>query len=449
MIIQKFGGTSVGNPERMSQVLDLIYDNQRKVVVLSAVAGTTNKLVVINELISKNKFDEAQVKILELRNEYKSFVDNLLQISKNNIAGHTICENEINEIEKLISSDDDQSIKEKIILSKGELISTQLFVLFSDEVNKPCVLINALDFMVTNDQNEPNIDLIRERLNDVINNYSGDVCFITQGYICRNSQGLIDNLQRGGSDYTATIIGAALHCKEIQIWTDIDGLHNNDPRVVKETVPVRQLSYREAAELAYFGAKILHPTCVIPAEQEGVPVRLKNTFEPEAPGTLISSQSSGRHITAIAAKDNITAIKIRSGRMLNAYGFLRKVFEVFESYHTPIDMITTSEVSVSLTIDQVQNIEAIVDQLAQFGDVYVEHNMTIICIVGDELATHTGSPAQILGALSGIPLRMVSYGGSVNNISILVKSDYKNEALNALHTEVFVKEEEKSLEVVC
>jgi aspartate kinase len=449
MIIQKFGGTSVGSPERMAQVLNLIYDQKQKIVVLSAVAGTTNKLVKISELLKEGEIIEAKQKIGLLKDEYKTFVENLLKTDRLREEGNLICANEIDHIEALLNSQMSHSLAERIILSKGELLSTQLFVLYSKEVGKPCTLINALDFMVTNENADPDLQIIENKLSSLLSTNSDHMCFITQGYICKNVDGEVDNLQRGGSDYTATIIGAALKAQEIQIWTDIDGLHNNDPRIVEGTSPVRQLSYREAAELAYFGAKILHPTCIIPAEQREVPVSLKNTFEPEAPGTIISEISSGRNITAIAAKDKITAIKIRSGRMLNAYGFLRKVFEVFESYKTPIDMITTSEVSVSLTIDNTTFIQEIVQNLEKYGDVTVEDDFSIICIVGDCLTTNASNPSMILRSLSNIPLRMVSYGGSVNNISILMKSEYKNQALNALHQEVFVKEEERSLEGVC
>jgi len=440
MIVQKFGGTSVGSSERMKQVLDLVYDGNRKIVVLSAVAGTTNKLVVISDFINSENISVALEKIKELREEYKLFVDKLFSSEEYAIQGHKICSKEFDEIQNLAKGVLRGDELAKIILSKGELISTQLFTLFSQEAEKPCVLINALDFMHTNENNDPDLNKTASDISDILGKHPGNICFVTQGYICRNVTGKIDNLQRGGSDYTATIIGAVLECEEIQIWTDIDGLHNNDPRIVKGTSPVRQLSYREAAELAYFGAKILHPTCVIPAEQKNVPVRLKNTFEPKAPGTFISSKSSGRTITAIAAKDKITAINIRSGRMLNAYGFLRKVFEVFEVYKTPIDMITTSEVSVSLTVDDTTHINDIITNLEKYGEVTVENDFSIICIVGDDLTSDIQSPSIILSSLSEIPLRMVSYGGSINNISILLKSEFKNEALNALHGEIFHSE---------
>ena len=298
-------------------------------------------------------------------------------------------------------------------------------------------MLPALDFMRLDANGEPDLTFIRRELSRRLDGHPGIRLFITQGYICRNHRGEVDNLKRGGSDYSATLIGAALEAEEVQIWTDIDGIHNNDPRVVEHTYPVRQVSYREAAELAYFGAKILHPTCVLPAEQQGVPIRLKNTFAPEAPGTLISAASSGHAIAAIAAKDGITAIKIRSHRMLMAYGFLRRVFEVFENYRTPIDMITTSEVAVSLTIDDPIHLAAITRELRAFGEVSVEPEQSIICIVGDNLNGQMGYAQKIFTALAEVPIRMVSYGGSNNNISVLINSSYKETALQALNRRVF------------
>ena len=441
MIIQKFGGTSVGSPERMEQVADLISDGNPKVVVLSAVAGTTNKLVAIGQALTAGNLESARQQLANLENEYQPFVDELLPQRAFNEKGKQVLATQFGIILDLFQLAQSGEKEEKIILAQGELISTQLFTLYMNAIGRSCTLLPALDFMSTNKQGDPDIPNIRKALNKLIDQSPKATYYITQGYICLNADGQIDNLQRGGSDYTATIIGAALYSPEIQIWTDIDGLHNNDPRVVEGTVPVRELSYREAAELAYFGAKILHPTCVIPAEMDSVPVRLKNTFEPHAPGTLISAKSSGRNITAIAAKDNITAIKIRSGRMLNAYGFLRRVFEVFEKYQTPIDMITTSEVSVSLTIDQIGQLENIEREINVFGEVSTEHGQTIICIVGDKLGEEVGTPTHILSALSDVPLRMVSYGGSNNNISLLVSSEYKALALKSLHEQLFASAE--------
>ncbi len=437
MLVQKFGGTSVGSPERMRQVADLISDGEQKVVVLSAVAGTTNKLVALSsDLLSGNK-EGVKAKIKAFYEEYYPFVDELLPDAAFNKEGRLVVEEQFGEIEALLAVTSPSEKEEKIILAQGELISTRLFTLYLQSTGRSTTLLPALDFMTTNQIGDPDVPLIRSELDKLIQSAPSATYYITQGYICRNFDGEVDNLQRGGSDYTATIIGAALYSPEIQIWTDIDGLHNNDPRIVKGTTPVREISYREAAELAYFGAKILHPTCVIPAENDEVPVRLKNTFEPDAPGTLISAKSSGMNITAIAAKDNITAIKIRSGRMLNAYGFLRRVFEIFEKYQTPIDMITTSEVSVSLTIDQTNNLDKIIAALNAFGEVSIEANQTIICIVGDNLGKEIGTPTHVLSALSDVPLRMVSYGGSNNNISLLVSSDYKSMALKALHAQLF------------
>lgn len=437
MLVQKFGGTSVGSPERMRQVADLISDGQQKLVVLSAVAGTTNKLVELSKDLISGNLAGVTERIKAFYAEYFPFVDELLPENPFNEAGKQVIENQLKEIESLTSVSNPGDREEKIILAQGELISTQLFTLYMKSLGRSTTLLPALEFMATNEQGDPDISFIRSELDKMIQKSDSATYYITQGYICRNFDGDIDNLQRGGSDYTATIIGAALYSPEIQIWTDIDGLHNNDPRIVKGTTPVREISYREAAELAYFGAKILHPTCVIPAENDEVPVRLKNTFEPDAPGTLISAKSSGMNITAIAAKDNITAIKIRSGRMLNAYGFLRRVFEIFEKYQTPIDMITTSEVSVSLTIDHTSSLEKITAELNRFGEVSIEANQTIICIVGDNLGKEVGTPTHVLSALSDVPLRMVSYGGSNNNISLLVSSDYKSLALKSLHAQLF------------
>jgi aspartate kinase len=439
MLIQKFGGTSVGNPARMTQVLDIINDGQKKIVVLSAVAGTTNKLVAINQDLQNRNFSDCSQKLQTLQVEYTEFVNTLLSDSFANQAGHAICEKEFDQINDLIINEKVEALSEKIILSKGELISTQLFVLYAQNQGHKIGLLFALDFLFTNQNGDPDLEKTTKALTTKLTQESTYTYYVTQGYICTNAFGQVDNLQRGGSDYTATILGAALKATEIQIWTDIDGLHNNDPRIVQKTTPVRCLSYREAAELAYFGAKILHPTCVIPAEQTDTPIRLKNTFEPQAPGTMISSQSSGKAIAAIAAKDNITVINIRSARMLNAYGFLRKVFEVFEKHNTSIDMITTSEVSVSVTIDNTVNLDHIIQDIKQYADIHVENKQTIICIVGDNLNEANGTVAKITNALVEIPLRMVSYGGSSNNVSILVDSTYKNLALQSLHYKIFVE----------
>lgn len=436
MLIQKFGGTSVGNPARMNEVVDITNSSEDKIVVLSAVSGTTNKLVELSSLLASNQKANAQTALLAFRAEYELFVDELLSETSLKQRGKAIIHSQFDQIEALFDVPYTTTV-EKQILAQGELISTQLFALLMESCGKKALLINALDFMKTNEDNDPDLAYIQSHLESIINANSGYSYFITQGYICRNASGEVDNLQRGGSDYTATLIGAALRADEIQIWTDIDGMHNNDPRIVEDTFPVRKLSYREAAELAYFGAKILHPTCVLPAEEREVPVRLKSTFEPSAPGTLISNEGSGNGITAIAAKDNIIAIKIRSGRMFNAYGFLRRVFEIFEKFKTPIDMITTSEVSVSLTIDDATNLGKIIDQIQEFGEISIDKDQSIICIVGDQLGSKPSFTSNVINAFEEIPVRMISYGGSNNNISVLVDKKYKNLALQSLQSHLF------------
>lgn len=439
MIVMKFGGTSVGSPQRMREVAELIHDGQPKVVVLSAVAGTTNKLADLAACLRQGDQACASDRLEMLFREYLEFVSDLLpgeQWRNQGLRVLNACFLAIRE--QFVPGFGAR--EENVILAQGELISTQLFQIYLQSTGLPSVMLPALDFMRTNAQGDPDREWIGERLRVLLASAPSSICYLTQGYICLNAAGEVDNLQRGGSDYTATLIGAALRAGEIQIWTDIDGLHDGDPRLVEGTRPVRQLSFREAAELAYFGAKILHPTCVIPAEEEGVPIRLKNTFAPEAAGTLIAREASGRTVAALAAKDGITAIRIQSGRMLNAYGFLRRVFEVFEAYRTPIDMITTSEVSVSLTIDHTEYLEDILRDLSEFVELTVDSGQTIICVVGDHLDQHTAVMREIFAALEHIPLRMVSYGGSSNNVSILVPSGYKREAMETLHLALFRKE---------
>ena len=327
--------------------------------------------------------------------------------------------------------------EEKVVLAQGELISTGMMNLFLNECGVNSVLLPALDYMRTDKNAEPDPLYIKEKLSKMLEQHTDAQLFITQGYICRNAYGEIDNLQRGGSDYSASLVGAAINSEEIQIWTDIDGMHNNDPRVVDKTAPVRNLHFEEAAELAYFGAKILHPTCILPAKLNNIPVRLLNTMQPEAPGTLISNKTEKGKIKAVAAKDNIIAIKIKSGRMLLAHGFLRKVFEIFESYQTPIDMVTTSEVGVSVTIDNRKHLEEIVDDLKKYGTVTVDTDMVIVCVVGDMQWDNVGFEANIISSLKDIPVRMISYGGSNYNVSLLVKAEDKKRSLQALSDHLF------------
>jgi aspartate kinase len=438
MIIQKFGGTSVGSPQRMKELAKITLHSGKNpgIVVLSAVAGTTNKLVQLNSYLQSGNAIEAQSHLNTLRAEYDQFVNELYTTLPFKSKGVEVLDNIFGLLKSFISTAFTSEI-EKIVLAQGELISTNLYHIYLSSIGVESSLINALDFVRTDNKSEPDLALIGSLLNPIIDRLLNKNYIITQGYICRNAQGTIDNLQRGGSDYTATILGAVLESEEVQIWTDIDGMHNNDPRIVENTTPVRKISYREAAELAYFGAKILHPTCIIPTELKNIPVRLKYTYVPEAPGTFISQESSGKSVAAIAAKDNITYVRISSDRMLNAYGFLRKVFDVFEKHETSIDMITTSEVAVSMSIDNDSKLDEIVNDLSQFGRVNFEKNQSILCVVGDKLGNDTKAAPKVLSAFDEIPVNMISYGGSLNNISVLVDSQYKNLGLKNLHTVLF------------
>lgn len=436
MKVLKFGGTSVGSPERMKSLVDLVLKEKQAIVVLSAVSGTTNALVAIGTLLENNKKEDARQLISMLKASYDAFVNELFDTDDFKIAGSEIIDIHFNFISEF-TNDVFTAYQEKAILAQGELLSTALFHYYLQERDIQSVLLPALNFMKIDEDGEPDLNYIEKHLKLELSKYPQNKLFITQGYICRNSFGEIDNLKRGGSDYSASLIGAALGCEEIQIWTDIDGMHNNDPRFVSNTFPIAELSFDEAAELAYFGAKILHPSSVLPAKLKNVPVRLLNTMQPDALGTLITEKSSGEGIKAVAAKDDIIAIKIKSGRMLLAYGFLRSVFEVFERYKTPIDMITTSEVAVSLTIDKKEHLQAIINELVQFGTVEVDLDQTIICIVGDFLAEKQGYALKVFESLKNISLRMISYGGSKNNISVLINSKDKIDALKALNEGVF------------
>jgi len=439
MQVWKFGGTSVGKPERMKSIRQLITeDGQPKVVVLSALSGTTNALLSITESVISNNITEAEAKVTFLKEHYDSFIRELYQTEKGLKAGQEIINREFDFIQKLIKIAPYTSKEEKEMVALGELLSTQIFEAYLQEEGVDSLLLPALDFMVIDDDNEPIMWKIEKNINEILAPHKGKQIFITQGFICRNPAGEVDNLKRGGSDYTASLIGGAIQAEEVQIWTDIDGMHNNDPRIVKNTFPIRELSFAEAAELAYFGAKILHPSTITPAKMKGVPVRLKNTMEPSAFGTLISEKSTDIEIKAIAAKDNITAIYIHSTRMLNAYGFLKRVFEVFEKYKTPVDMITTSEVSVSVTIDQTTHLDSIMSDLREFAELEnPDKDQVIICIVGNFWADKEGIAIKVLDAIKSIPIRMISYGASEHNISLLVDAKHKNDALNALNEGLF------------
>ena len=439
MQVWKFGGTSVGKPERMKSIRQLITeDGQPKVVVLSALSGTTNALLSITESVISNNIAEAEAKATFLKEHYHSFISELYLTEKGKSAGQEIINREFDFINKLIETTPYSIKEEKEMVALGELLSTQIFEAYLQEEGVDSLLLPALDFMVIDEDNEPIMWKIEKNMAEILAPHKGKQIFITQGFICRNPAGEVDNLKRGGSDYTASLIGGAIQAEEVQIWTDIDGMHNNDPRIVKNTFPIRELSFAEAAELAYFGAKILHPSTITPAKMKGVPVRLKNTMEPTAFGTLISEKSTDIEIKAIAAKDNITAIYIHSTRMLNAYGFLKRVFEVFEKYKTPVDMITTSEVSVSVTIDQTTHLDAIMSDLREFAELEnPDKDQVIICIVGNFWADKEGIAIKVLDAIKSIPIRMISYGASEHNISLLVDAKHKNDALNALNEGLF------------
>mgnify|MGYP001791605290 CR=1 FL=1 len=432
----KFGGTSVENPDRMRALIPLINDDERKIVVLSAMAGTTNSLVEITHLLYADNINEASLKNEELRKKYHQVVDELFTIDTFKNSGHELIDSHFEYIRNFTLRVFTK-LQEKAILAQGELISTSLFHILLQESNIKSILLPALSFMRIDKDGEPDSFYIEENIERELKNYTSEKIIITQGFICRNANGEIDNLKRGGSDFTASIIGAAVNASEIQIWTDIDGIHNNDPRFVEETKVIRELSFDDAAELAYFGAKILHPSSVNPAREKNIPVRLKNTMEPEDIGTLITSASILQDYKAVAAKDGISVLRIRSDRMLMAYGFLRKVFEIFEAYRTPIDMITTSEVAVSITIDNPEFINQIAKDLKELGKVEVEENQTIICIVGDFRTERTGSAPEIFEALDTIPLKMISYGGSPNSLSLLIDTSNKIEALRLLSKHLF------------
>ena len=437
MKVMKFGGTSVGSPERMKSVAQLITDSgEPTFVVLSAMSGTTNALVEISDYLYKKNPEGANEIINNLEKKYMQHVEELYSTDEYKQKSIDFLHSEFDYL-RSFTKDIFTSFEEKSIVAQGEIISTNMMTNYLQEIGVKAVLLSALDFMRTDKNAEPDPQYIKEKLSAIMNDNEGYQIYITQGFICRNAYGEVDNLQRGGSDYSASLIGAALPAEEIQIWTDIDGMHNNDPRVVDKTEAVRQLNFEEAAELAYFGAKILHPTCVQPAKYAGIPVRLKNTMDPQADGTIIDNVIVRGKIKAVAAKDNITAIKIKSSRMLLATGFLRKVFEIFESYQTPIDMIATSEVGVSMSIDKDDHLTDIVNELKKYGTVTVDTNMSIICVVGDLDWSNLGFETLAMDAMKNIPVRMISYGGSNYNISFLIKGSDKQRALQSLSDVLF------------
>ena len=436
MKVMKFGGTSVGSAQRMKGVASLINDGEEKIVVLSAMSGTTNSLVEICGYLANNNPDGANEVINKLESLYKKHINELYSNEEYKQQTTALVKDVFGYL-RSFTKQVFTSVEERIILAQGEIISTNMVTNYLKEQGVSAHLIAALDYMRTDKNGEPDAAYIKEKLTQVLADSPKAQIYITQGFICRNINGEIDNLQRGGSDYTASLIGAAIGASEIQIWTDIDGMHNNDPRIVEGTTAVRHLHFEEAAELGYFGAKILHPTCVQPAKFANIPVKLLNTMEPEAPGTTINNDADPGTIKAVAAKENITAIKIKSSRMLLAHGFLRKVFEIFESYQTSIDMICTSEVGVSMSIDNTKHLNEIVHDLKKYGTVTIDHNMCIICVVGDMDWENVGFEARAMDAMRDIPVRMISFGGSNYNISFLIKESDKTRALQALQDKLF------------
>ncbi len=433
----KFGGTSVGTAERMKGVAKLVTrSGEPTFVVLSAMSGTTNSLVEISDYLYKKNPEGAQEVINQLEKKYMGHIEELYSTEEMKKKTAEFLRKEFNYL-RTFTKDTFTSFEEKIVVAQGEVMSTNMVTNYLNEQGVKTVLLDALTFMRTDKNSEPDMPFIKENLDRVMRTHQGYQIYITQGFVCKNAYDEVDNLQRGGSDYTASLIGAAMMSDEIQIWTDIDGMHNNDPRIVDKTDAVHQLNFEEAAELAYFGAKILHPTCVQPAKYAGVPVRIKNTMDPDAEGTVIDNVLVRGKIKAVAAKDNITAIKVKSSRMLLATGFLRKVFEIFETYSTPIDMVTTSEVGVSVTIDKTANLTKIMDELKKYGTVTVDSNMCIICVVGDLDWSNVGFETLVTDAMQNIPVRMISYGGSNYNISFLVREQDKKRALQNLSAKLF------------
>lgn len=437
MKVMKFGGTSVGKPERMRQVMQLITKEEEPVVVvLSALSGSTNALVTIGNAMSKGEKTLAKQHIDKLEAHYRDFVKSLVNTPAALERANAIVSEHFEFLNIILRISFSEALS-KDILAQGELLSTKLFSTFLDENRVDHALLPALEFMMIDSNDDPQVPVIRERLNRLLGQHKDKKLFLTQGYICRNEKGEVDNLKRGGSDYSASLIAAAIQASVCEIWTDIDGMHNNDPRIVEKTVPVEQLSFEEAAELAYFGAKILHPASIWPAQFYQVPVKLLNTMQPEARGTLITQEAGSVGVKAVAAKDDIIAINIKSSRMLLAYGFLRKIFEVFEKYRTSIDMITTSEVAVSVTIDNALNLKMITKELEPFGTITVEDGHTIISVVGNQIAQTPAILSRLFESLDNIPVRMVSYGGSKHNISILIPSEHKIKTLQLLNQGLF------------
>lgn len=440
----KFGGTSVGSADRIKHVAGLIEDDRFKIVVLSAMSGVTNTLVEISDLYAHTNTQGALGLIDDLEQRYRAAIEELYSDEAHRDEAVTFVEEKMKFLRDFEHESLFSDYETKQVLGQGEIISVRMMEIYLRERGKNPVRLNALDYICTDQYGEPDFPRIQDRLLLTMSRYPTETLFVTEGYICLNAYSEMDNLKRGGSDYTATIIGSVLDAREIQIWTDIDGLHNNDPRVIEETEPVRTLHYDEASELAYFGAKILHPSCIIPAKMANVPVKLLSTLEPEAPGTIISNRMDEGELKAIAAKDGVTVLRIRSTRLLLSYGFLRKVFEVFEANRTPIDMVTTSEVSVSVSITDTDRLEDILANLRRFSTVTMDYPMTILCIAGDLNWKNVGFESRVIEALRDIPVRMISYGGSDHNVSVVVRTEDKKQAMNLLHRHLFIETDDEA-----
>ncbi|MDH5433668.1 MAG: aspartate kinase [Gammaproteobacteria bacterium] len=436
MKVLKFGGTSLGNPERMHNVANIVSGQGKVMVVLSAVAGTTDKLTEIVGLMKNGDYQAVQEEVDKLQSHYQQYVSRLFDNEYEISQGHKTTDSYLEEIKSLASASYVSEFEYQV-LAKGEQISTALFQQLLNWQGKSSQLLNALDYLQLSQNGEPDEEQLKQSLQTKIQASADTQIFVIQGFICQDAVGNVSNLKRGGSDYSASLFGAALNCDEIQIWTDIDGMHNNDPRYVEKTKPIRELSFAEAAELAYFGAKILHPSSIKPARRADIPVRLLNTLSAKSKGTLISKRVDETGVKAIAAKSGITAIRIRSSEMLQAQGFLKKIFEVFELHKTSIDMITTSEVAVSVTIDDTENLATILQKLSEFSRVEVDSNMTIICVVGAHLAENLEIISKVISSVKSIPVRMISYGGSAHNISLLVSGENKISTLKLLHQGIF------------
>lgn len=440
MKVLKFGSACLASADMMKQVANVVVSVDRCMVILSAMKGTTKSLEEISNYLYRKNIEGANEEINKLETRLFTEVSGLYSNETSKTQAIGFVSETINYI-RSFTKDLFTLFEERIVLAQGELISSGLFeLLLKEKQGDKVVLLQAADFMRTDKNKEPDPLYIKEHLIDLIEQNQPSSYFITQGYICRNAYGEIDDLRTvGGSDYSASLIGAALGVSEIQIWTDLDRMQNNNPDVVATARTIEQLSFDEAAELAYFGDKILHPSCVLPAKMANIPVRLMNLYLPEAQGTLISNNTEQGTIKAVAAKDNIIAIQIKSGKMLLAHGFLRKIFEVFDYYQTSIDMIVTSEVGVSVTIDNSRNLQQILDDLKKFGTVSVDEDMTLVCIVGDLDWKNVGVEAKVLDAVRELPIRMISYGGSNYNISFLLRKENKIAALQLLNEKLFLR----------